>query len=290
MRLASFVQGNRPGWGIVEGETIRALHDVDPDYATLRDAIAGSAIVPIVERAVDAPRLDANGICWAPVIPNPDKILCVGINYENHRRETMRGEVAHPTIFARLTSSQTGHQCPIERPRVSTRVDYEGELAVIIGRAGRYIDRRDALAHVAGYSIYDDVSIRDFQHHTHQFTPGKNFPGTGAFGPWMVTPDAFGEIGPQALQTRVNNEVVQSATLDEMIFSVPTIIEYCSSFTRLLPGDVIITGTPGGVGAKRTPPRWLIPGDIVDVSIEGIGTLSNSITVEKLEGSGDVVV
>jgi 2-keto-4-pentenoate hydratase/2-oxohepta-3-ene-1,7-dioic acid hydratase in catechol pathway len=152
----------------------------------------------------------------------------------------------------------------------------------VIGKAGRYISRADAYAHVAGYSLYNDGSIRDFQRHTHQFIPGKNFPDTGAFGPWLVTPDEFGALGPQRLQTRVNGAVVQDALLDQMIFDVPRIIEYCSSFTRLEPGDVIATGTPGGVGAKRTPPLWLKPGDTVEVECDGIGILRNGIRDEAL--------
>jgi 2-keto-4-pentenoate hydratase/2-oxohepta-3-ene-1,7-dioic acid hydratase in catechol pathway len=188
--------------------------------------------------------------------------------------------VENPTVFTRFANSQTGHLSPIIRPRVSHDLDFEGELAVIIGKPGRYIARSDAWDHVAGYACYNDGSVRDFQRHTHQFTPGKNFPGTGAFGPWMMTTDEFSFRGSQRLQTRVNGQVVQEATFDQMIFDVPRMIEYCSTFTRLEPGDVIATGTPGGVGAKRTPPLWLKPGDTVEVEIDDLGILRNGVADE----------
>jgi 2-keto-4-pentenoate hydratase/2-oxohepta-3-ene-1,7-dioic acid hydratase in catechol pathway len=281
MKLASFSSANGASWGIIDGG-----HAVDvgavlgrrvPD---LLSAIRDGAMAEIPQAAATAPRYELSEITWLPVIPNPGKILCVGLNYETHRKETGRTEVENPTIFARFANSQTGHLRPIPRPRVSTDLDYEGELAIIIGTPGRYITRQAAMAHIAGFACYNDGSVRDFQRHTHQFTPGKNFPDTGAFGPWMVTPDEMGEIGPQRLQTRVNGEVVQDALLSQMIFDIPRQIEYCSSFTRLEPGDVIVTGTPGGVGAKRQPPLWLKPGDTVEVEIDGVGLLRNPVTQE----------
>jgi 2-keto-4-pentenoate hydratase/2-oxohepta-3-ene-1,7-dioic acid hydratase in catechol pathway len=281
MKLASFSSANGASWGIIDGG-----HAVDvgavlgrrvPD---LLSAIRDGAMAEIPQAAATAPRYELSEITWLPVIPNPGKILCVGLNYETHRKETGRTEVENPTIFARFANSQTGHLRPIPRPRVSTDLDYEGELAIIIGTPGRYITRQAAMAHIAGFACYNDGSVRDFQRHTHQFTPGKNFPDTGAFGPWMVTPDEMGEIGPQRLQTRVNGDVVQDALLSQMIFDIPRQIEYCSSFTRLEPGDVIVTGTPGGVGAKRQPPLWLKPGDTVEVEIDGVGLLRNPVTQE----------
>jgi 2-keto-4-pentenoate hydratase/2-oxohepta-3-ene-1,7-dioic acid hydratase in catechol pathway len=214
------------------------------------------------------------------VIPNPDKILCIGLNYETHRKETGRSEVENPTVFGRFANSQTGHLANIVRPRVSKDLDFEGELAVIIGRPGRYISRKDAWDHIAGYACYNEGSVRDYQRHTHQFTPGKNFPETGAFGPWMVTPDEAGDLAPLRLQTRLNGQVVQDATISQMIFDIPRQIEYCSAFTRLEPGDVIVTGTPGGVGSRRTPPLWMKPGDVVEVEIDRIGLLRNGIADE----------
>ncbi|MBV8914213.1 MAG: fumarylacetoacetate hydrolase family protein, partial [Acetobacteraceae bacterium] len=202
------------------------------------------------------------------------------LNYETHRKETGRTEVENPTIFARYADSQTGHLANIVRPRVSQDLDFEGELAIIIGKPGRYISCADAWAHIAGYSIYNDGSVRDFQRHTHQFTPGKNFPDTGAFGPWLMTPDELGDLSKLRLQTRVNGQVVQDALIEQMIFDIPTQIEYCSTFTRLEPGDVIASGTPGGVGAKRTPPLWLKPGDTVEVEIDRLGVLRNGVADE----------
>ena len=278
MKLASFHIDGVDTWGIVEGDSVydtgRILQcDLGPflgaDQAGLLD-----------EAKSRAARIHLDQIHWLPVIPNPGKILCVGLNYEMHRKETGRSEVEHPTIFARFANSQTAHLRPIRRPRVSTNLDFEGELAIVIGKRGRYIAPADALNHVAGYACYNDGSVRDWQRHTHQFTPGKNFPETGAFGPWMMTPDELGELGELRISTRLNGEVVQDAKLGEMIFDIPTILAYCSSFTWLEPGDVIATGTPGGVGAKRTPPLWMKPGDVVEVEIERLGTLRNPVADE----------
>jgi 2-keto-4-pentenoate hydratase/2-oxohepta-3-ene-1,7-dioic acid hydratase in catechol pathway len=239
-----------------------------------------AGLAGVAEAAASAVATPIADIEWLPVVPNPDKILCVGLNYEMHRQETGRSEVENPTIFARYANSQIGHLAPIVRPKVSTDLDYEGELAIIIGKPGRYISRDEALSHVAGYAIYNDGSIRDFQRHTHQFTPGKNFPDTGAFGPWMMTPDELGPLPDLRIQTRLNGQVVQDATFGQMIFDIARQIEYCSSFTRLEAGDVIASGTPGGVGAKRNPPLWMKPGDIVEVEIDKLGTLRNLIVDE----------
>ncbi len=272
MRFASIVLNDAPRWGVIDGEEI-ALIDLWP---TLIDAIAADALSTIT--ADDArDRVSIADAVWLPVIPTPGKILCVGLNYENHRKETGRAIVGHPTIFTRFSDSQTGHRAPIIAPPESEQLDYEGELAVVIGRAGRRIPAADALAYVAGYSCYNDGSIRDWQAHTIQFTPGKTWPDTGAFGPWLVTPDEFGALGPQRIQTRLNGELMQSAPLADMIFPVSKLIEYISTFTPLSPGDVIVSGTPGGVGAKRDPQVFMKPGDTVEVEIDGIGTLVNTI-------------
>lgn len=281
MRFATFQTEGAPSWGLIEGEEAvdlgAALRGRYPD---LKSAIAADTLDEVAAAAAGAPRHPLSAITWLPVLPNPDKILCVGLNYEMHRKETGRAEVDHPTIFARFANSQIGHGADIVRPRLSHELDFEGELALIIGKPGRHIAREDAFGHVAGYACYNDGSVRDFQRHTHQFTPGKNFPGTGAFGPWMMTPDELGALDGLRLQTRVNGEIVQDATFAQMIFDVPRIIAYCSAFTRLEPGDVIATGTPGGVGAKRTPPLWLKPGDSVEVEIDRLGTLRNGIADE----------
>ncbi|MBR0718108.1 fumarylacetoacetate hydrolase family protein [Bradyrhizobium liaoningense] len=280
MILATVAIDGRTTWGLVEGETFFDVGAaLKARYADLKAAI-GSAFAGVADAKSAAASVPVSKVTWLPVIPNPDKILCVGLNYETHRKETGRAEVEHPTIFSRYANSQTGHLQPIVRPRVSTDLDFEGELAVIIGKAGRYISRADAMDYVAGYSCYNDGSIRDFQRHTHQFTPGKNFPDTGAFGPWMMTPDELGALGELKLETRLNGQVVQEARIKQMIFDIPRQIEYCSTFTRLEPGDVIVSGTPGGVGARREPPLWMKPGDVVEVEVERLGVLRNVVTDE----------
>ena len=277
MRFASFSHNGRPSWGLVQDNEIADLGDTGaPD---LKTAIA-TGLPGHASRAGQAPRVRLSDIAWLPVIPNPDKILCIGINYENHRKETGRDQVAHPTIFTRFANSQTGHATDVIRPRVSTKLDYEGELAVIIGRPGRHIAASDAIAHVAGFSCYMDGSVRDWQHHTHQYTPGKNFAATGAFGPWLVTPDELGDLPQLRLRTRLNGQLVQEAAFADMIFDVARQIAYCSTFTRLEAGDVSATGTPGGVGAKREPPLWLQPGDALEVEIDRIGILRNGVADE----------
>ena len=282
MKLATFRVSGSTTWGLIEGEEAVDVGAVlRSRLPNLRSAIAAGALPELPVQAAQAQRYPLSAIEWLPVIPNPDKILCVGLNYETHRKETGRTEVQHPTIFARYANSQLGHLQDMVRPKVSTDLDFEGELAVVIGKPGRYVSRADALGLVAGYACYNDGSVRDFQRHTHQFTPGKNFPGTGGFGPWMVTPDEVGALGPQRLQTRVNRQVVQDATIEQMIFDVPRQVEYCASFTRLEPGDVIATGTPGGVGAKREPPLWLKPGDLVEVEIDRVGLLRNGVVDES---------
>ncbi len=281
MKFATFRISGRTSWGIVESEAVADIGAVLQDrLPTLKAAIAAGALAEAAAAAASAPRHPLGAVEWLPVIPDPDKILCVGLNYEMHRQETGRSEVEHPTIFARYANSQTGHGANIVRPRGSHELDYEGELAVIVGKPGRHIAAADAFHHVAGYACYNDGSVRDWQRHTSQFTPGKNFAGTGAFGPWMVTPDEAGELGPLQLQTRVNGQIVQQARIEQMIFDIPAQIAYCSTFTRLEPGDVLVTGTPGGVGAKRQPPLWLKPGDTVEVEIDRIGCLRNGVSDE----------
>jgi 2-keto-4-pentenoate hydratase/2-oxohepta-3-ene-1,7-dioic acid hydratase in catechol pathway len=215
-----------------------------------------------------------------PVIVDPDKIICVGLNYHDHVQETGRTTTEKPMLFARYPGSQVAHGEPMIRPKVSHDFDYEGELAVIIGAEGRHIPEQDALKHVAGYSCYNDGSIRDWQRHTSQFLPGKTFAGTGGFGPWMVTADEIPDPSKLTLETRLNDQVVQRTSTDLMITSITALIAYCSTILPLLPGDVLVTGTPGGVGARRKPPLWMKPGDVVEVEISGVGCLRNPIADE----------
>ncbi len=201
MKLASFEIGGRSTWGVIEGEEAFDVGVLLKDrYPDLKSAIAADALTAVRDAAREARRSPVADVTWRPVIPNPDKILCIGLNYEMHRKETGRAEVENPTVFARFANSQTGHLANIIRPKVSHDLDFEGELAIIIGKPGRYIARADAWRHIAGYACYNEGSVRDFQRHTHQSTPGKNFPETGAFGPWMMTPDELGDVAQLRLQ------------------------------------------------------------------------------------------
>lgn len=274
MKIASFEHQGRARYGIIEGDQIVVAPADGP--ADLKAALATKGIAQIVSGATE--RVALSDVTLLPVLPNPGKILCVGHNYEDHRKETGRAKVDHPSIFTRWADTLVAAGQPIVRPRESTDLDYEGELAIVIGKGGRRISKETALDHVAGYAIANDASVRDWQWHTHQFTPGKNFPNTCALGPWLMTADELGPLDQRRITTTVNGQVVQDAGFDQMIFSVADIIAYCSGFTTLSPGDVILTGTPGGVGAKRTPPLWLKPGDVVEVTVTGLGVLTNPVT------------
>jgi 2-keto-4-pentenoate hydratase/2-oxohepta-3-ene-1,7-dioic acid hydratase in catechol pathway len=283
MKLVSFVIAGRPGYGAVKGAGVVDLtrHFAAKGVTTLRGLLAAGLMAEARDAvATAAPDVPLGGLDFAPVIPDPDKIICIGLNYRDHVAETGRTETANPALFARFAGSQVGHLQPMVRPAVSEEFDYEGELAVVIGTAGRHIPAGRALAHVAGYACYNEGSIRDWQRHTSQFLAGKTFAGTGAFGPWLVTADEIPDPSRLTLQTRLNGQVVQSTTTDLMITAIPQLIAYCSTLLPLLPGDVIVTGTPGGVGAKRTPPLWLRPGDVVEVEISAIGCLRNPVVAE----------
>ncbi|MDH3232253.1 MAG: fumarylacetoacetate hydrolase family protein [Alphaproteobacteria bacterium] len=282
MKLTSFARDGAASWGaVVDGGIVDLGKAMGGKYPTLRSAIEGNALKDAAAAADGAsPDATIDEVALLPVIPDPDKILCVGLNYKSHIEETGRSDSDYPTIFTRFPNTQVGHGQPMIRPKDSTAYDYEGELALIIGTGGRHISETDALKHIAGYACYNDGSIRDWQRHTSQFTPGKNFPGTGGFGPWMVTADEIPDPATMHLVTRLNGEVLQDATTDLLVFSVPVLINYISTFTELVPGDVIVTGTPGGVGFKRNPPVFMKPGDTVEVEIDKIGILSNPIADE----------
>jgi 2-keto-4-pentenoate hydratase/2-oxohepta-3-ene-1,7-dioic acid hydratase in catechol pathway len=278
MRLATFKTAKGASYGAVTDKGIVDLgRRLGNQYADLRAVIAGSAFSKIKPLLAESPDYKLSEVTWLPVIPNPDKIVCVGLNYQDHVVETGRDNTEQPAIFLRVAGSQVGHQQPILRPRESTHLDFEAEIAVIIGKAGRRISQKDAWGHIAGYSCYNDGSVRDWQRHTIQWTAGKNFAMTGGFGPWMVTADEIPPNTKMTLSCRLNGQQMQHATTEQMIFKIPKIIEYVSAWTALLPGDVLVTGTPGGVGARRTPPLWMKPGDKVEVEIDKVGILENSI-------------
>jgi 2-keto-4-pentenoate hydratase/2-oxohepta-3-ene-1,7-dioic acid hydratase in catechol pathway len=277
MKLISYLHNGKSGFGIVKDKGIIALGP-RTRQPTLKHVL--DRIDTLCAYADENPDVRLDEVTYAPVIPNPDKILCVGINYRHHQQETGHKLPERPLIFTRFANTQVGHEQPMIRPRVSEQLDFEGEFAIVIGRTGRHISEADALSFVAGYAAYNDGSVRDWQRHSNQFTPGKNFVGTGAFGPWLVTPDEVPNILRTTLVTRLNGQEVQRATTDDLIFGIPTLISYCSTFTELVPGDTIITGTPGGVGAFRNPPLWMKPGDVVEVEIDGIGVLRNRVAEE----------
>lgn len=284
MKIATFETSGRMGYGIVEGDEIIDVSSVTGNaFPDLKSVIASGDMEAALAPGLtgNSPRYKLADVVLKPVIPNPDKIICVGLNYEMHRQETGRDESTYPVLFTRFANTQIGHGEALVKPRQSDKFDYEGELAVIIGKTARHVEEADALACIAGYACYNDGSVRDWQRHTHQFTPGKNFPATGPFGPWMVTADEIADPTKLELTTRLNGEVMQSATVDEMIFSIQHQISYCSRFTELVPGDVIVTGTPGGVGARRDPPVFMKPGDLAEVEISGIGTLANRVVTES---------
>ena len=282
MRLLTFVHKNEESWGAMTDRGVARLGSAStgrfPDLRAVLDAGALNEVLAEVGKARQF--IDPVEISYRPVVPNPRKILCVGLNYETHRIETGRNRTGFPTIFTRFADTQCGHTQNLVLPRVSTELDYEGELAVIIGKAGRHIEPDQAMSHVAGYSCYNDASVRDFQRHTSQFTPGKNFPGTAGFGPWLVTQDEIGDVHDLGIRTLLNGEVMQDSSTAMMIFDIPALISYLSSFTELRPGDVIATGTPGGVGFKRDPQVFLQPGDEIEVEIESVGRLVNGVTAE----------
>jgi 2-keto-4-pentenoate hydratase/2-oxohepta-3-ene-1,7-dioic acid hydratase in catechol pathway len=233
------------------------------------------------KRLAQAKQLPMHAIELLPILPRPNKLICIGLNYADHSAESGFQVPTYPTVFARYMNSLVAHGAPIIRPVVSEQLDYEGELAVIIGKGGRHIGAEAALDHVAGYSIFNDASIRDYQFKSPQWTIGKTFDGTGAFGPEFVTADELpaGAKGLR-LQTRLNGKVVQDANTDDLIFGVADLIVILSEAITLAPGDVIVSGTPSGVGLARKPPLWMAPGDVCEVEIDGIGILSNPIAQE----------
>jgi len=281
MKLVSYVNAEGEAcYGVVNGDGIVELGSRLEGAPTLRKFLATGALKGAQALADEPPDFGLADITFAPVIPDPNKVICIGLNYAEHVRETGRTVTERPALFPRFSGCQVGHLQPMVKPAVSDEFDYEGELAVIIGTEGRHIKAEHALAHVAGYACYNDGSIRDWQRHTSQFMAGKNFVGTGSFGPWMVTADEIPDPSKLTLETRLNGKTVQHSGTDQMITPVPELIAYISTILPLLPGDVIVTGTPAGVGMKRNPPLWLKAGDVVEVEISSIGVLRNNVVAE----------
>jgi 2-keto-4-pentenoate hydratase/2-oxohepta-3-ene-1,7-dioic acid hydratase in catechol pathway len=287
MKFISCLRDGRETWGAaVNDRFIDARTILNDRHKTLEEFVSSSdyADREVLFRPTES-SLPLGVISYLPVITKPEKIILVARNYLEHHNEAvaagLKREISkYPPIFLRVWRSQVGHETPLIRPNVSQELDWEGELAVIIGKTGRHISEKDALEHVAGYSAYNDASVRDWQFHAQQIAAGKNFVGTGAFGPWMVTPDEIGDPSTLKIETRVNGEVVQSSNTRHLIFGIPRLINYISTIFDLIPGDVIVTGTPSGVGFARKPPRYLVPGDIVEVEVEKIGVLRNPVKDE----------
>src|SRR5215469_13136060 len=281
MKLASYVTDGKQAFGAVSGDAVITLNDrLRARHLSLRDALAAGALEEM-QGLVQTLRPDRKlaDVRFLPVIPNPEKIMCVGINYKSHAAEHGQEAPKLPNIFTRFVNTLVAHDGEMIRPKVSTSLDFEGELALIIGRGGRHITERSALDHVAGYTCFCDASVRDFTKYS--LVASKNFLGTGPLGPWIVTADEIPDPTKLTLTTRLNGEQMQHSGTDMLIHSIPAIIAFCSVFTPLAPGDVIATGTPEGIGAKRNPPVWMKAGDVLEVEISRIGTLRNKIVDEK---------
>lgn len=285
MRIASIVTSEGPSVGIDDGDSVIDLRSLTPDQpADLRQLLqlGPEALADIALRArIAGTRLDPERIRFLPVIPNPHAVWCAALNYPTHVTEGNWERPSRPPLFLRVAGSLCGHLEPIVQPAVSQKLDYEGELAVVIGRRARHVPISEAHEVIAGYSCFNDASVRDWQRHTAQITSGKNFAETGAFGPWLTTVDDVPEIEDAELTTRLNGAVMQRTKIGEMIFGIPELVTYLSTISELLPGDVIVTGTPGGVGARQTPQVFMNPGDLVEVEIDRVGLLCNHIEREE---------
>jgi acylpyruvate hydrolase len=280
MRIARISKNGTVGIAIQQSGETRAvfgnaaLSDVDALIAkgTLADAAAQVTQGDVVDMAT---------VDYLPPLVRPPKIICLGLNYRDHAEESGLGIPDFPVLFGRFASSLIGHNAPIILPKVSSDLDYEAEMVAVVGKGGKNIAERDALDHIMGYSIFNDASIRDYQLRTPQWTAGKNFDNTGAFGPWLVTADEVPAGGAGLkIECRLNGQVMQSSNTSNLIFDVAKTVHLLSTFMTLEAGDVLVMGTPGGVGLARKPPVWMKEGDVCEVEIEGLGTLSNPIVAE----------
>lgn len=279
VKIASFIHAGQPTYGVVQdARHLLPTPDFLARHPDLVSVLRADAL-PELGRSAAASGITvaASDVRALPVIPNPTKLICVGLNYKSHVAETKRADSDYPSLFLRFNDTLAANGDTVLRPAFSERFDWEGELAFVIGKGGRHIPKAQAFEHIAGYACLNDISVRDWQRHTHQFTPGKNFPGTAPFGPYLATRDEVPDVSQLTVETRVNGAVMQHASVGDLIFDIPTIIEYISRFTPLSPGDVIATGTPGGVGDRREPPLYMKDGDVVEVEVTGLGILRNRI-------------
>lgn len=286
MKLISFKRNGADGFGIVDGDGVIDIGArADKERSSLTDWLGDmGSLARLADQPADFPLTE---VVLLPPIPDSRKIICVGLNYRSHIAETGRDVPKYPMLFPRYPDTLVGHDVPLLRPVASEKFDFEGELAFVIGKRGRAVPAAEALEYVAGYACLNDGSVRDYQRHTTQFLPGKNFSKSGSFGPWLVTPDELPDIGLQTIETRLNGVTMQKARLDDLLFGVEDLIAYVSTIWEIQPGDVIATGTAGGVGLFRDPPVWMKPGDTVEVEISGIGTLTNRIEAEESQSALD---
>ena len=281
MRITSYSIDGIKTFGVVTDDGVIDAKPLAGGPQSLKDAIAAGSMDMIAEATVKrSADHSIDEVEFLPVIPDPDKIIAVGLNYRSHVLEGGRDIPEWPMIFTRFANSQVGHGQPMIKPNVSEMFDFEGEMAVIIGESCRHVSEADALSVVAGYACYNDGSIRDYQRHTSQFVPGKSFYKSGAFGPWMVTADEIPDPGALTLMTRLNGKEMQHATTDDLLFSIPQLIHYLTTVTELVPGDVIVSGTTGGVGCYRDPPVFMKDGDIIEIELDKIGVLRNPVVNE----------
>jgi 2-keto-4-pentenoate hydratase/2-oxohepta-3-ene-1,7-dioic acid hydratase in catechol pathway len=279
MRIVSFRRNGKISYGLLEGDEIADLPGLDPQLPpALNDALP--TLRGYAPPAATRKTVSLSDVTLLPVIPSPQKIICIGVNYADHAAETGQAPPPYPTVFAKFANTLAASGDPIVLPSASAMPDYEGELAVVIGRPGRQITEQDALDYVAGYTAFNDVSARDFQGHTSQWTMGKSPDTFGPLGLALLTADEIPDPQKLELRTTVNGEVLQQASTADMVFTVRQLIAYLSQTMTLLPGDVIATGTPSGIGAARTPPRFLRPGDTVVVSIDDVTELANPVVGE----------
>jgi len=281
MRFITFDAGNGPCVGLVTDAGVVDLTK-HAGVTSLRGLIADGKVAEMASHAAVGVDHALDDVTFLPVIPDPVHIWCVGVNYMDHLQEAIdaglpRSKSEHPMIFGRYADTLVGHKQNLMKSPVVEKLDYECELAVIIGKGGRHISTADALSHVAGYACFNEGSARDWQYHTSQVVPGKNFAQTGGFGPWMVTADEIPDPQVLDISTVLNGETLQSANTKDMIFDVATVISYVSNMSELQPGDVIASGTPSGVGQSREPQVFMQPGDVCEVHIENVGTLINEI-------------
>jgi 2-keto-4-pentenoate hydratase/2-oxohepta-3-ene-1,7-dioic acid hydratase in catechol pathway len=284
-RIATYSAASKTAYGAVTDKGVINLSSrFGKEFPTLREVIAAGALTKLAEEAErSSPDVALDAITYLPPIPAPEKIICIGVNYPDRNAEYKDGSDApkYPSMFMRTPRSFVGHNAALVRPRASTQLDYEGEVTIVIGKAGRHIKQADALNHIAALTLCNEGTIRDWVRHAKfNVTQGKNFESTGSLGPWIVPYTQESQLADIRLHTRVNGETRQDDRTSRLIFTIPFLLNYISTFTTLVPGDVIVTGTPTGAGARFDPPRYLKPGDVVEVEADGIGVLHNTVADE----------